>query len=136
MSNPKLARVVGEAFTSITGADWGEEQLEGEKPEGFEAGPTDNPEDEEVAMDPDEDLPWPNLERIKKWWDRNKSRFSTGARYLGGKPITKDSLQQLLRTGMQRQRLAAVLELALLQPGQPVFEVRMRGDRQKTMLGI
>jgi uncharacterized protein (TIGR02270 family) len=136
MSNPKLSRVAGEAFTLITGVDWGKEHLEEEKPERLEEEPADNPKDEEVAMDPDEELPWPNLERIKKWWDQNNGRFSIGARYLVGKPIAKDSLQQLLRTGMQRQRIAAALELALQQPGQPLFEVRMRGDRQKILLGI
>jgi hypothetical protein len=40
----------------ITGVDIAYEDLEGEWPEGFEAGPTENPENENVAMDPDEDL--------------------------------------------------------------------------------
>jgi hypothetical protein len=40
----------------ITGVDIAYEDLEGVWPEGFEAGPTENPENENVAMDPDEDL--------------------------------------------------------------------------------
>src|SRR5262249_40299589 len=59
MNDPEAARVAGESFSLITGADLGRDKLKGEKPEGFEAGPTDNPEDEDVAMDPDEHLPWP-----------------------------------------------------------------------------
>lgn len=41
----------------ITIVDIAYDDLEGEWPEGFEAGPTENSEDEDVAMDPDEDLP-------------------------------------------------------------------------------
>ena len=41
----------------ITGVDIAYEDLEGAWPEGFVAGPTEDPEDENVAMDPDEDLP-------------------------------------------------------------------------------
>ena len=56
MEVPELARVAGEAFTMITGVDIAYEDLEGEWPEDFEAGPTESPEDEDVEMDPDEDL--------------------------------------------------------------------------------
>lgn len=48
MAKPNVAGVAGEAFTMITGADLAYEDLEGEKPEGFEAGPTENPEDENI----------------------------------------------------------------------------------------
>ena len=41
--------------------------LDGEWSEGFEAGPTEDPEDDNVEMDPDEDLPWPNVELLQKW---------------------------------------------------------------------
>ncbi|MCI5221664.1 MAG: TIGR02270 family protein, partial [Candidatus Electrothrix sp. AR4] len=59
MEVPELARVAGEALSMITGLDLAYEDLEGEWPEGFTAGPTDDPEDEDVDLDPDEDLPWP-----------------------------------------------------------------------------
>jgi len=136
MVNPELARIAGESFTMITGADIAYEDLEGNKPQGFEAGPTESPEDEDVAMDPDEDLPWPNPELILKWWDQRKSRFRNGTRYLMGEPISPENLQHVLRTGRQRQRAAAALELAMLNPGQPLFEVRAPGFRQQQLLGL
>jgi len=52
-------RVAGESFSLITGANIAYEDLDGEKPDGFEAGPTENPEDEDVAMDADLNLAWP-----------------------------------------------------------------------------
>jgi uncharacterized protein (TIGR02270 family) len=136
MAVPELARVAGESFSMITGVDIAYEDLEGEWPEGFEAGPTENPEDEDVALDPDEDLPWPNPELIGEWWSKNKSRFRSGTRYLLGKPISVEQCQHVLRYGYQRQRAAAAIELAMLQPGQPLFEVRAPGFRQQQMLGL
>ena len=58
--------------------------LEGEKPEGFEAGPTENPEDENVEMDPDDNLPWPDPALILKWWGKHQKEFTNGTHYLLG----------------------------------------------------
>jgi uncharacterized protein (TIGR02270 family) len=135
MSVDEHARVAGEAFTTMTGVDLAYDDLERDWPEGFEAGPTENPEDEDVAMDPDEDLPWPHTDLIASWWQQNGGRFTPGGRYLLGQPITPESLVHALRTGKQRQRAAAALEIAFRRPGKPLFEVRARGDRQRRQLG-
>jgi uncharacterized protein (TIGR02270 family) len=134
MKVPPLARVAGEAFTMITGIDLAYANLETTAPEGFEAGPTDNSEDENVDMDPDEYLPWPDPALIQKWWTNNQSRFQKGTRYLLGKPMSIEWLRQVLRIGRQPQRVAAALELAIRQPGQPLFEVRAPGFRQQASL--
>jgi uncharacterized protein (TIGR02270 family) len=134
MKAPESARIAGEAFTMITGVDIADDDLEGEWPENFKAGPTEDAEDDDIEMDPDEDLPWPEVELIQKWWQGHQGQFQKGTRYLTGKPISTEWLPQVLREGLQRQRAAAALELALLQPGQPLFEVRARGNRQQALL--
>jgi uncharacterized protein (TIGR02270 family) len=131
---PVLGRVAGEAFTMITGVDLAYDDMEKRAPEGFEPGPTDNPQDENVDMDPDEHLPWPDPALIQKWWTNNRGRFQNGTRYLLGKPMSIEWLQQVLRVGRQRQRAAAALELAIRQPGQALFEVRAPGFRQQAVL--
>lgn len=136
MAVAELSRVAGEALSMITGVDIAYEDLDADKPEGFEAGPTENPEDENVEMDPDEFLPWPNPTMIEAWWSKRKGEFTPGTRYLLGKPITQDWMQHVLRAGRQRQRAAAALELAILQPGQPLFNVKAPGFRQQQLLGI
>ena len=73
---------------------------------------------------------------IAKWWGDNQSRFKAGKRYLLGRPIALDTVQAVLREGKQRQRAAAALEMVLLSPAQPLFEVRARGDLQKRALGV
>ena len=103
-------------------------------PGGFEAGPTENPEDENVEMDPDENLPWPDQDLIKKWWSARQGNFAKGSRYLLGQPISTESLRLALKNGYQRQRAAAALELAILKPGRPLFEVRAPGFRQQQLL--
>ena len=136
MAVPEVARVAGDAFTMITGVDIAYDNLEGEWPEGFEAGPTEEPEDEDVEMDADEDLPWPEPNLISEWWGKNKNNYRNGTRYLCGKPISEDQCQHVLRHGYQRQRAAAALELAMMHPGKPLFEVRAPGFRQKQILGL
>ena len=84
-------------------------------------------------MDIDEDLPWPDHDRINKWWDENKQNFSHGIRYLCGKPISVEHCLNVLKYGYQRQRDAAATELAMLKPGQPLFFIKAPGFRQQQM---
>lgn len=134
MRAPELARIAGEAFSMITGADLEDERLAGGKPEGFEAGPNDDPADPNVEMDPDENLPWPDVPAIAAWWKGRAAALKPGTRHLLGKPIEAAWLRKVLRDGKQRQRAAAALELAMLEPGKPLFEVRAPGFRQKLAL--
>lgn len=131
MKTPALSRVAGEAFTMITGADIDQEELRGKRPEGFAAGPNDDPNDKNVMMDADDNLPWPNSESIRHWWNEHKGTFQSGARYMLGKPIAVEHLRHVLQKGLQRQRAAAALELAIIEPGRPLFEVRAPGFRQR-----
>jgi uncharacterized protein (TIGR02270 family) len=134
MNVPILARPAGEAFSMITGVDLAYEHLNESAPDGFEAGPTDDPADDNVDMDPDENLPWPDPALIQKWWTKHQGRFTKGTRHLLGRPMSIEWLRQVLSIGRQRQRGAAALELAIRQPGQPLFEVRAPGFRQQTVL--
>ena len=66
MSAPRLARLAGGALSLITGVELVREELEG--PELEEAGPSDDPEDEDVGPDPDDGLPWPDAAAVGRWW--------------------------------------------------------------------
>ena len=134
MQLPEQARPAGEAFFLITGCDIEKEDLWGTRPENFSAGPSDEADEEDVAMDPDEELPWPDPELVAAWWDKHKVEFRRGERLLLGKPLNQDHLQHVLRSGFQMQRLAAALELVLLGRGRSLFEVRAPGLRQKQLL--
>jgi len=135
MRVPPLARVAGEAFTMIAGVDLAYQDLDRKAPEDFEAGPNEDPQDDNVEMDPDEKLPWPDVALIAQWWAKHHAEFQPGVRHLIGKPITVEWAEQVLRLGRQRQRAAAALELAILVPGSPLFEVRAPGFREQKVLG-
>lgn len=134
MQTPAVARVAGEAFSMITGVDIAYDDLEGEWPGEFTAGPNDDPNDDNVEMDADEDLPWPEPPLIERWWSENASRFVPGQRYLVGELITAAHCETVLRNCTQRQRRAAALELALMSPATPLFETRAPGKRQQQQL--
>jgi uncharacterized protein (TIGR02270 family) len=129
-AEPKVARVAGEAFSLITGVDLAHEDLEIKAPDGFESGPNDDPEDENVDPDADDDLPWPDPRLIQVWWDRHQGRFTGGVRHLLGQTLTQDHLITVLKTGRQRQRVAAALEISLGQPGLPLFNTYNSGSWQ------
>ena len=136
MSIPEFARVAGEAFCLVTGVNLEKDALVTDPPGNFDAGPTEDPEDVNVAMDPDEKLPWPDVPKLKYWWDKNQHQFQAGARYLLGKPISQNHCLDVLKTGMQRHRLAASFEIALMQPSTPLFQIIAPMVKQKAKLQI
>lgn len=69
-------------------------------------------------MDADEDLPGPEPHLIEKWWSAHRLEFTNGTRYSLGKPMAIDSLTEVLKTGKQRQRRAAAIELPMRKPAQ------------------
>lgn len=136
MEQPELARVSGGAFSLIAGVDLAAENLTTERPEGFEPGPNDDPEDENVEMDIDEELPWPDPNLVGQWWQRHHHHFIAGTRYLAGQAVSSANCHHVLRHGTQTQRYAAALELALSQAETPWFNTLAPGFRQKNTLGV
>jgi len=134
MRIPELARLATQAFITITGADLAESRLHGSRPEGFNAGPTENPDDDNVAMDPDEQLPWPAPDAVAAWWAAEERRFTNGNRYLLGRSVDEACLRQVLVSGTQQQRSVASLELAKFDAGTMLFETRAPGFRQEAWL--
>jgi uncharacterized protein (TIGR02270 family) len=134
MEDLKLARLAGESFSFITGLDLAYLDLERKPPEDVEFGPNDNPQDDNVAMDEDDSLPWPDPAKIQGWWDANRSRFTNGIRYFMGAPITHEHCIRILKEGYQRQRIAAALYLCLLEPGTKLFPTSAPAWRQQRWL--
>ncbi|HEU4853767.1 MAG TPA: TIGR02270 family protein [Nitrosospira sp.] len=134
MEDMKLARLAGESFSLITGLDLAYLDLERNAPEGVEFGPNDNPEDENVAMDEDDNLPWPDPAKIQAWWEDNKSHFKNDERYFMGAPVSREHCIQVLKEGYQRQRIAAAQYLCLLEPGAQLFPTSAPAWRQQRWL--
>jgi len=133
MAEPPLARLAAQSFITITGLDLFQ-GFEVDRPGEFESGPSDDPADENVEMDPDEGLPWPDVAKIEKWWAANESRFQKGTRYFMGAPVTREHCIEVLKNGYQRQRILAAHYLCLLEPGTPLFNTSAPAWRQQRLL--
>ena len=85
-------------------------------------------------MDEDDNLPWPDPIKINKWWEANQHLFINGERYFMGRSASSEHCRQVLKTGYQRQRIAAAEYLCLLSPGEQLFPVAAPAWRQKRWL--
>lgn len=132
MEAPKVARLAGGVLTLITSVDLDREKLVSEPPEGFDDAPGD---EEEIAPDMDDGLPWPDVAAVRAWWAQRGGAFARGVRHLWGKPIGPAWLEEVLGRGSQPARAAAAVERCWRRPERGLFEVRARGDRQAMEVG-
>jgi len=134
MDDLNLTRLVGGAFSLITGVDLAYSPLERKPPSGTDFGPTDDAQDVSVAMDEDDGLPWPEPAEISAWWHSNSLRFAVGVRHFMGQPPSPSHCLHVLRNGFQPQRAVAAHHLCLLNPGTPLFNVCAPARRQSRQL--
>jgi len=135
MADAALARPAGEAVSLITGLDLAYEDYETDAPAEAQTGPTDDPDDPTVAMDPDADLPWPDQAKLRAWWQQAQAHGSAAGPLLCGKDRADPATPRaVLRSGLQRQRKLAALIEALADPAKPLFNTEAPAPRQRAML--
>lgn len=132
MNDKVHARLAGEAFSALTGADLDALDLDATAPE--ESGADENPDDPNVAVHPDEELPWPAPNKVEEWWVANAARFTPGRRYVLGDAVSLPALLRALELGRQRVRESAAIELVTRRELPYVFPTRDRAERQRLML--
>lgn len=135
MAQDGQARLAGDAFRRITGADLAALGLDRNAPGDADFGPGEHPEDSSVALDEDEGLRWPDPAKAAAWWDVNKHRFQPGVRYFLGEPPTVPHCRRIVCEGFQHERIAAADYLCLLQPGARLFAISAPAWRQQRWLG-
>lgn len=131
MRDPALSRLAGEAFTMITGIDLEEQGLALDGlPDLDGQFPNEDPEDGNVALDEDENLPFPDVAKIAAVWEKYRHRFVAGQRHFLGKAPESDFLRSCLAEKGQRLRQAAAMELALLEHDQYLINTSARISEQ------
>ena len=131
MQVPTMSRVAGEAFTFITGIDLVEHGLSLDALPDLDAMLPGEGGDEHFAVDEDEHLPFPDANKIAAVWQKYQNRFTPGQRYFMGRPLESQHLHQIYAQGNQRQRKAAAMTLALVDPAQMLMNVAMKGNVEK-----
>lgn len=134
MADDKHARLAGEAFSFLTGADLALLDLERKPPEKVDGGPTDDPHDENVQLDEDESLPWPDIARVQAWWDANAARFPTGVRCFAGAVPDLAHCVHVLTEHPQRRRSAAAVLMRQMRPDSVLFNCAAPTRRQQRLL--
>ncbi len=133
MQDPLYARLAGEAFALITGADLALLELQRDAPATLPP-PPDASNDPAIAFDDDEGMAWPDPARVAAWWQANKAGFAPGARHFIGTTPDVPHCQHVLRESRQRRRWVAALHLALLAPGSVLFNAAAPAWRQRRLL--
>lgn len=139
MAEPEIARLSGEAFCWITGADLARMDLETLQAPPLPEDPSDDPDDEDVSLDEDDSLPWPDAAKVQAWWSKQASLHASaaaGQRLFEGEAPSVAAAQRVLREGTQRSRARAALLACVLDPGLKLFQIAARTRRQQRALGL
>ena len=136
LSDKTLARVAGEAIQAIAGMDLYAPPFRVPAPRAEPQKPSDDPQDQDISVDEDRDLPWPNAMAITKHLREESNRLTIGVRYLLGEPVTSEWAAQLLHSGRQRHRIIAAIIMALQDPRTGLFPFGMPGWRQGNSDGL
>jgi uncharacterized protein (TIGR02270 family) len=134
MTEDAWARLAGESFSLITGADLLALDLVRRRPEGITTRPGEYLSEADAGRAEDLQLPWPDRHSVAAWWSAQQQQFPVGRRHFMGGVTAVDRAIDVLGTGLQRQRYAAAQWLALLRPGRRLFPVRAPARRQKRWL--
>lgn len=134
MQDPAHARLAGEAISMITGVDIAYQDLDDKEASDIGTGPNDDPADDNVAMDEDEDLPWPSQEKLTSWWQAVSGEYPKGQLYIAGHQKNPAGLKQALKAGWQRQRHCAGMGLALSEGREKLFDTRAPARLQRGVL--
>ena len=70
------------------------------------------------------DLPYPDIEKVKTWWQQQQANYQTDTRYLAGKKLDQTGLEYVFNYGNQQQRKYATLHLKRLNPNIPMQSIR------------
>lgn len=124
IADPKLTRLAGEAFSTITGVDLNASNLALAAQQS--PAPPDIADDVDVSFDEDQNLPWPDAAKVALSWRDHGSDFKVGQRYFLGRAPTPDWLKRKIADGTMRQRHAAALTLALGDPRSPFINTRAK----------
>ena len=133
MRDPLHARLAGEAFAMMTGADLVLLDLE-QPPPARAAAPQPPGNDPAAAFGADDGMAWPDPVRVSAWWQANKAGFAVGERHFVGTTPDIPHCQHVLRTSRQRRRWVAALHLALAAPGSILFNPAAPAWRQARLL--
>jgi uncharacterized protein (TIGR02270 family) len=143
-ADPAIAKLAAEAFSAITGFvaekkiappddtveelqppvfEDEEDEEDGKgaalaaAPPADELPPLEEDLDQDLNLQPEDDLPTPDADQIRRWWSEQAGAFATNQRYLAGGPISPESIETALRQGSLRRTGPLISEVAIRSAG-------------------
>lgn len=126
MYDARVAKLSGEAFTLITGIDLADHSLTLDLLPETPIHPDNSVDNEDVSLDEDENLPWPDALKVSRAWMNVGKNYLSGQRYFLGRNINAGALKDHFSSSNQRHRQAASLELALMEESIPLLNFKAK----------
>lgn len=135
MKNPKLARMGGEAYCTITGANLENDKLTAPEPEDPPTPAFEKDDlDANLVPRPEELWPLPDAALVRRHWAEVAPRFQPGRRYLRGLPHDGQALLSALVGGPMLRRTDHAFEMFVRSEGRFDVETRASAPVQKNMI--
>lgn len=135
MKNPKLARMGGEAYCTITGANLERDKLTEPEPEDPPTPAFEKDDlDANLVPRPEELWPLPDAQLVRKHWSEVSPRFQPGRRYLRGAPHDGQALLSAIVNGPMLRRTDHAFEMYVRSEGRFDVETRASAPVQKHMI--
>ena len=136
MREPRLGRIAGETYVSITGADLVRDRLSAPEPEDSPSLPPFEAEDLDADLVPRREDLWslPDPEACATHWASIEQHFAPETRYVRGMPFTLSALMESIAQGPMLRRDDYALELYVRTSGICDIETRAAGPTQRRMM--
>jgi uncharacterized protein (TIGR02270 family) len=134
MQHEAVARLCGEAYCWITGADLARDRLAAT--EVVLDAPSFEEDDLEANLVPAPEALWPlpDAAAVQQHWGRQRAEFTPNVRYIRGLPAGTETLLAIVETGPMLRRPDLILELSAKSRGRYDVEPRAFAARQRAMM--
>ncbi|HTE40925.1 MAG TPA: hypothetical protein VK629_08840 [Steroidobacteraceae bacterium] len=136
MRDEALARLAGEAYCAITGAELERDRLDAAEKNELTPAFEDDNLDADLVPQTSDTWPLPNVEKVEAHWSRVQSRFAPDARYIGGRQAEVNALTTAIEFGPMLRRPEWLFEIAVRTHGQFDIEPRSFAAQQRRMLAV
>jgi uncharacterized protein (TIGR02270 family) len=136
MRNEALARLAGEAYCSITGAELERDKLAAKDPADDAPPPSFEADDLNANLVPTAEALWPlpNIDAVQRHWSSIQSGFKPGVRYVRGQPCDVSALIAMIETAPMLHRPEWIFEVAVRTQGQYDVEPLAFVRQQQAMM--
>jgi uncharacterized protein (TIGR02270 family) len=139
---PQVAKIAAQAVATIVGIDLQDSAFIADEPE-----PPSDPDanlpplekddlDADLAPAPEDALPRPNAQAIRRFCEQQRAAWSPGQRYLAGRDAKRETLFECLEREPLRRRHVLALALAIQGGGTGWVDTRTFAREQRRRLGM